>query len=665
MSLRFGPFELDPDREELKRSGLALRLAGQPFQILRLLVDRAGELVTREEIQAKIWGEETHVGFEQGINTAIRQIRMVLGDHAEAPQYVQTIPRRGYMFIAPVERRALSPPKADGGLRARRSTWQAVVTVTLLSILVAARHRTPAAHTVAVHPFRTIGAKPMGVDDRVFAEELRAAIAVLPARSVTLIASPGDRADLVIDGTIQRAGNGIRVIVSGIDGRSHAQLWSDTYERPNDWTDGIAIETAHRVAHTIAQRYLPPPRHEPVVVTKARPPAMELYRKGRAERNRDPERARRLFETALVAEPRFAEALSALADIWTVRTLSAAPRLRRDAAWTAKDYASRALQLQPRNAEAWSAMGVIALQYEYDLPAADDALRRATVCDPEYSDAHFNLAVALTARGQFNDALREYAIARQLDPIAFDLHPMEPLLHLHARRYEDSLARYRESLALNRDATGLLLGMLSVHVLQHHWPEAIELSHRIAAQRETPIQTVPPTEAGFQDAYRALEPFILDSHRRGLFNEYTVATYYAELGDKERALAQLQRAITNHAPSVSYILVDPRLDRLRKDPRFPALLQGTKLAERLSSQSLSDEPLIAPRIEHAGHALPVRLVDRRGHRSRAGAQRGLVDRIAVGDEEMVGTARRPPLPVRLAQLDHGLAEADLGVLHLA
>src|SRR5687767_10769217 len=102
--LQFGPFELDAEREELRRSGLVVRLARQPFRILLLLVRRAGELVLREEIHSAIWGNETYVDFEHGINTAIRQIRFALGDHAGTPRYVRTLPRRGYSFIASVER---------------------------------------------------------------------------------------------------------------------------------------------------------------------------------------------------------------------------------------------------------------------------------------------------------------------------------------------------------------------------------------------------------------------------------------------------------------------------------------------------------------------------------------------------------------------------------
>jgi DNA-binding winged helix-turn-helix (wHTH) protein/tetratricopeptide (TPR) repeat protein len=600
--LRFGPFELDPDREDLRRSGLDLRLHGQPLQILLLLLDRAGQVVTREEIQTAVWGDETHVGFEQGINTAIRQIRAVLNDNAEAPRYVRTIPRRGYVFIAPVERivspesggpesavpvvAAVVAPAAPPGRkrRARRSaaavTIAAVMAIVLASsfaaILAAWRHR--GAVTIAVSPFRAIGTKSTGVDARAFAEELEAAIALLPERHVRLITD--GRADIVIEGTVQRTAEGLRVIASAIDSRSDLQLWSETYERPAEWTDGIAIETAHRVELAIAQRYLPPPKRAPSLVTRVRPRALELYRLAREQQDHDPIAAARSFEQALAAEPRFAEALSGLSDLAGERMLRSRPPERNREARRAADYARRAIELQPKNAEAWSIRGLVALQYDYDLAAAEAAFRRAIDGDTDYAVAHFNLAATLTARGRFDEALTEYSAARQLDPARFGLHPMEARIYLCARRYDDALARYRESRAVSREDTALILGQIAAYAAQHRWRDAITATQSLAELKDLPKDIVPATEDGFLQAYRKFEPFIREGCRNGTFNDYVGAAYYAELGDRERALEWLRISIASHAPSVSYALVDPRLDSLRDDPRFHALLRATKLGTR-------------------------------------------------------------------------------------
>jgi tetratricopeptide (TPR) repeat protein len=420
--------------------------------------------------------------------------------------------------------------------------------------------------------------KSTGIDERAFAEELQAAIALLPERHVRLTTEPDGRADIVIEGTVQRTPeDGLRVIASAIDADSDLQIWSETYERPSEWTDGIAIETAHRVALALARRYLPPPKREPTLMTRASSKALEPYRRARAERDQDPITAERFFEQALAAEPRFPEALSGLADIAGERMLAGPPPLRAGAARRAADYARRAIALQPCNAEAWSMRGLIALQYDYDLAAAEDAFRRAIACDAEYAVAHFNLAAALASRGKFNEALRAYSIARQLDPASFAVHPMEARIHLYARRFDDALARYRESLAVSREAPPLLLGQIAAYAAQRRWREAIAASQRLAQQRKLPNPNVPATEDGFRQAYRTLEPYIRESCRNGTFNDYIAAAYYAELGDRERALAWLQLSIDNHAPSVSYALVDPRLDSLRTDPRFHQLLRQTKL----------------------------------------------------------------------------------------
>jgi len=591
---RFGPFTLDLSREELKRSGLDLRLHGQPMQILQLLIDKAGEIVTREEIQTAIWGDETHVGFEQGINTAIRQIRAILGDNAEAPRYIRTVPRRGYVFIATVERDAEREPIEAAPVpipvprRRRIRHSAAAVTVaaamalilaasSFLAVLLARRHRLPVARTIAVSPFRTIGIRNTGVDERMFAEELRAAIGLLPERHVRLITEPDARADILIEGTIQRTPDGVRVIASGIDTASGLQLWSETYERPNEWTDGIAIETAHRVALEIARRYLPVPRREPVLMTRVNPRALDAYRRARAERDPDPDASQRFFEQALAAEPRFPEALSGLADIWTQRMLGGPGPVRKWNATRAADYARRAIALQPCNAEAWSARGLIATQYEYDLAAGEDGFRRAVACDPEYGAAHFNLAATYASRGKFDDALREYAIARQLDPASFAVHPMEARIHLYARQYDAALARYRESLSVTRESPALLFGHIATYVAQHRWREAVAASQLLGERLAIPIPEVPPTEKGFREAYRHLEPFVRQACRNGTFNDYVAAAYYAELGDSEQALEWLERSIDNRAPSVSFALVDPRMDFLRADPRFQQLLGRTKL----------------------------------------------------------------------------------------
>lgn len=586
--LRFGPFEIDPDGEELRRSGTLVRLAGQPFRILLLLIRRAGDVVSREEIHAAIWGNETYVDFEHGTNTAIRQIRSALADNAEQPRYIRTLPRRGYSFIAAVEQVAkadkpavkpIAEPKPRPA-RARRPTV-AIVAVAIIVALLAASYRfvppSPGARAIAVEPFRRLGPPIAGVDERTFAEELRATIARLPRAGISLIEG-GGRADYVIDGTVRQTEDGSRVIVSIVDAASKTQIWSETFQRPAKRSDGMAVEVAHRVMRELAHRFLPAPHSEPALRTQAPPRAIALYNRARLAHSRsqayDWMRTKALYEAVLHEEPRFAEAWSGLSDVWAGQALQGPIAACDRAAAQALTCARRAVALQPGNAEAHSTLGLLAAQRDYDLAAAEDELRRATVGDPQYVDARVNLAMVLAMRGQSDDSLREFAVAQQLDPAGLDLSQFEPLIHLYARRYEDARARYRDILAVNPDSVGATWGLMFTYVAQKNWSEALALAATI---RPEAVKTVPATEEGFLSVYGGFDSYLQDARRQEKLNDYFLAIYYAQIHDRDRSFQSLNRAIDIHTPAVSYIMVDPRLDTLRGDPRFRAALARINL----------------------------------------------------------------------------------------
>src|SRR5262249_34231466 len=208
---------------------------------------------------------------------------------------------------------------------------------------------------------------------------------------------------------------------------------------------GLPIEVAHSVLCEVARRYLPTPRHAPLLRSHPSPHALALYRQARLEHERSVPYARAepadaLFEQAVHEEPRFAEAWSGLADLWADRMLAGGDRA--SAARRTRELAQRALALQPDNAEALSALGGVAARYDYVLPAAEAVSRRAVAADPEYAAAHFNLAVVLTARGAFDEAFASFNTARQLDPVMFDHSALEPLFYFYARRYEDAAAGF-------------------------------------------------------------------------------------------------------------------------------------------------------------------------------------------------------------------------------
>lgn len=605
---RFGPFELDPEAGELKRAGLVLRLPPQPLRILFLLVSRAGEMVTREEIQQAIWGSETFVDFDHGINSAIRNIRYVLGDTAEASRYVRTTPRRGYTFIAPVERLARpgpapaneeveeqSPeepvlPQAQSALRSWAIAAALIVAVVALGAIVARLHggvfsSAAKGRDVAVLPFRWIGPPVPGLDARMFDEEVTARIAGLPARHVRIVEGDPARADVSIEGVIRSVDGNVRVIVSAIDRRSHAQLWSDTIERPADREDGIPLEVAHRTMVELARRFLPRPRYEPLLLTKVRRPALERYRQARGERrvpSSDINRIRANYEAVIREEPRFAEAWSGLSELWSVLALAGPANDQDRAAGETRRTALRALALQPRNAEALASLGVIAAQVDFNFPAAEELFRRAAAADPEYVEAHFDLAIVLAMRGRGEESLRSFTVARQLDPITYDLAPTHPLLYMHARRFEDARAHYREILAVHPESRPAQWGLMATQIALRQWDEAIRLARTI--EGPSTAGPVPATAAGFLQVYRRLAPAVEQGRRDRIHNEYLVATYYAQAGDADHAFEALERAVAIRSPLLGYLRVDPRLDNLRRDARFTRLLVKSRLMPAAAPQ---------------------------------------------------------------------------------
>lgn len=580
---RFGPFELDADNEELRRAGLVIRLPRQPLRILLLLVRRAGEVVSREEIQSAVWGDETYVDYEHGINSAIRAIRVALGDCAETPRYVRTLPRRGYSFVAPVERAEAVKPVAAEVVAAKAvarpphsktGIAAAILVVVALVALVAVLSRTrTTSRTVAIEPFRRLGPPIAGIDEHSFAEELRATLGKLPRQHVTV---GNSRPDLVIGGTIREDADGVRVIVSAADAKSQTQIWSETFQRTPSRKEGMAVEVAHRTMHEVARRYLPAPVREPPLETKVMPSTFRLYKRARLLHARtqayDWMRTKELYEAALREEPRFAEAWSGLSDVYILQALV---KLDAQAAVQAGHCARRALALQPKNAEALSTLALLAAQRDYDLAAAEDLIRRAVAADPAYVDGRGNLAMILAMRGQFAESLREWKVAWQLDPVTNDLLPVEPSLYLYARRYDDARARYRDILAVNPESQPAHWGMMYTYVLQHNWVDGVAQAKLL---REAPKDPIEPTQSGFMKLYVSFEPAMVETRRRERINDYFLAVYYAQCGRRDRALELLNRAVDTRVPAVSYIMVDPRLDPLRGDPRFNALLARLNLA---------------------------------------------------------------------------------------
>ena len=601
---RFGKFELVPDLAQLRKSGTIVRLPHQPFRVLHLLVSRAGTVVTREEIRQELWGSETFVDFEHGINAAIRNIRFALNDHAEAPRYLETIPRRGYRFIAAVERDAAPPggaPEARTTPAATRSRRPLTLAVVLLASIAAGalireNPSPPATHRVAILPFRVIGERlPAELDARAFAEEVHTRLSRLRPERISVIdpnlvasrartnvplseLARATGADSLVIGTIRKTADGARVIVRCVDGHSQKELWTQTHERTFRESRAFPIAVAHRVVHAIAAQVLPPAREEPVLRTHVNAAALNLYRQARVERTlpmpqQNPERALELFHAALRAAPRFAEAWAGIGEVWLERAISSAGSHQMPDVEKARPALLRAIALDPNCAEAQNDYGLLLLLFDHDYAGAETAFRRAVRIDPELSQAHSNLAWVLSAMAKHDEAIAVYHRAQQLDPMMLSPDRAMAVIYLMARRYDEASAEYREVELVKQNVTGVQWGLMAALIAQSQYDEASAVIARMKPQGNVPVSLHEP----FEKAYRRLEPVMHAADREYIGHDYVLAAYYAQGGDRDRAFEHLDRAIEAHAALTIYLNVDPRLDNLRSDPRFAARLSKMNL----------------------------------------------------------------------------------------
>lgn len=599
---RFDRFELLPDLGELRKRGTRLHLAPQPYRVLQILVERAGEVVTREEIQQALWSG-TFVDYEQGINTAIRRIRFVLNDNAETPRFLQTIPRRGYCFMAPVER--LYPRASSGWLEAtvapapplqlveplplvvpetprRRRMPLAFALAAAAVMLLAARgsHRaaegTRGAVRVAVAPVR-VGPQVPAPSERQIVEELRTHLERVQPDHIRVV-DAGAAADLRIETSLQDGGDVTRAAARIVDLRTGKEVWTETLNRKDGRTDDFPLEIALRVTRAVTERYSPAPRDEPVVRTAAvSPRALALYRQARALRSGTPARsdldgALALFRQAVELEPKFAEAWSGIGNIWSERSGASTGEARAKAMAEARGAIERAIALDPRSAEAMNDYARLLMMRERKYAAAEVWLRRAVEADPQYVPTHTTLALLLAAMGQNDKAIAAFRRAQELAPNRYQPSPNLAFLYLMGQRPDDAIAEYHASRLVMRTSFTANWGSMWASAMAGRWDDAAQW---LSAALEEPVSlgNDPDRAASFRRELRRLGPKLDAMERTGRFDPYAVSVYHALCHDNDRALAALDRAIAAESLNAIYTYVDPRLETIRTDPRFQARLE--------------------------------------------------------------------------------------------
>jgi TolB-like protein/DNA-binding winged helix-turn-helix (wHTH) protein/Tfp pilus assembly protein PilF len=621
--LGFGSFEVDLASGELRREGRKVRLQDQPLHLLVLLLERAGEVVTREELRNELWPADTFVDFDHSLNTAVRKLREALGDSAEAPRYVETLARRGYRFLAPVTERepaaplppsadAVRPPAPPTAARGPSLTPRVVLIAVVLgaAALVAywvGTHAGPRTRpgprlTLAVLPFDNLSneADQEYLSDGLTEEMITQLARLDPtrlrvtARSSTWKYKRADRdlrrlrqelgADYVLEGSVRRAGERVRVTAQLVQVVDQTHIWAETYEREMRDVLVLESEVARSVARAIAITLAPEAEARLARARPVRPESYQDYLRGRYFWNRRTEAALRqalgYFQQAVAADPGYAPAYSGLADCYS--SLGASSVVGglppRQAMPEAKAAALKALEIDGSLAEAHTSLAIVHLLYDWDLAASEKEFKRALDLDPDYTAAHHWYSHCLLPLGRTEESLAESRRALELEPLNLVINIHLGWHYLYARQYDEAIEQYRRTLELDpgfpqakryaawaflqkgrhADAIAALQAVLSA--LGRKPEVEAELGHALAvAGRRAEARTV-------------LEGLTQLSSSRYV-SPYSVALVHAGLGDRDQALAWLDKAYAERSDYMPYLGLEPMLDSLRSDPRFDALVR--------------------------------------------------------------------------------------------
>jgi TolB-like protein/DNA-binding winged helix-turn-helix (wHTH) protein/Tfp pilus assembly protein PilF len=625
--VRFGEFEFDCGTRELKKNGQTVRLEPQPAKVLSVLVRNAGEIVTRQELIREVWGAETFVDFDQGLNYAIRRIRAALEDDADAPRFLETVPKTGYRLIAPIAKLTSGdkesvdpapPPPARTRPKLNRVTIAGLVLVPVLTLsaIAAWRYhrgqlsaRSGAEFTsLAVLPLRNLSADPEqeyfsdGMTDELItdlaeSEKLRVTSHTSVERYKNTKMPLQEIAkqlgvDAIVEGTVMRIEGRVRITVQLIDGRSDQHLWADSYERDLRDVLGLQDEVAGRIAAEIGTNIVSRGQSGPAMTERKVSPdaykqanstlnveAHEAYLRGRywwRRRGADAEaKGLQFFQHAVEIDPTYAAAWAGIADSYAVMAHHGGLPAN-EAMPKAKAAALKALDLDDSLAEAHTSLALIKFSYDWDYPGAEREFKRAIELDPNYATAHHWYAHYLVVACRFDQALIEIQLARQLDPYSVVINEWWSLIYYYQGQYERSAAQLRSIVELDPAFGPRVYDDLArVYEQQGKYPLAIkerQLAFSAAGKAQDGESLAHAFAAGGSEAYWR-QRLILPQPETGggTGSTLSLALVYSHLRHQEETLRVLDRAYQEHSPWVNFMAREPAFEWLRQDPRFKSL----------------------------------------------------------------------------------------------
>ena len=636
---RFGPYEVDFRAGELLKNGRKIRLQDQPLQVLALLLENPGDVVTREELRQKLWPGDTFGGFDHGLNNAINRLREALNDSADMARFIETLPRRGYRFVGEVTEEAstanaqpdfvtevVARGEAAGATEEARvetplpsslpSTWRSwklwliTVIAPLAAVLIIAYavHKRPFAssasmriQSIAVLPLENLSGDPSqeyfadGMTDALITDLAQIRALRVSSRTSTmrykgskkqLPQIAGElRVDAVVEGTVVRSGERVRVDAQLIQASTDRHLWAKSYER--DLRDVVALqsEVAQAVADEIHVQITSEERMRLGAALPVNGEAYQAYLKGRFLLNERTENAvqkgLKFFDQAIASDSRYAPAYSGLSDSYDLLGFFGALPPK-EAYPRAKAAAIKALELDPSLAEAHVSLADTMYWWDWDWTNAEAEFKRAIELNSKDGSTYRKYGNFLAGIGRHEESIVAAKKAIELDPLSSTFGTHLAWMYYLARQYDLAAVQYERTLEMNPNYARARRDFSLTLVEKGQYEDAIRQAHRAIELSEASPAMLKPlgyayAKAGKRDEARKVLRDLQEMAKTRYVSAVDPAVIYAALGEKDAAFSFLQKAYQEHAGQLLWLNVNPALDSLRSDARFAELVNRVGL----------------------------------------------------------------------------------------
>lgn len=638
--ISFGAFEADLKSGELRRKGIRLKLPEQPFKVLVILLERAGEVVTREDLRRQIWPNDVFVDFDQGLNKAVNRVREVLGDSANNPRFIETIPRRGYRFIAPVVHcgsikdtdaaaelsvqseqnlvpnpttkllsrapsTSVSPTKSPKRIKLFR-LWYALAAIVLVCLAALSWHRsvtvTAPVKFIAIMPFSTASNSPEldymadGITESVINDLSQLRQVRVMARSTVyryrargldpMAAAVEMKVHAILTGTISKRGDKFLVVAELVGVPEGTRLWGKQYELSAKELVSIQDRIALGIATSLELRLGSDDRARLLQSQPSDPEAYRLYLQARFFWNQRSKegylKSIELFQAAIARDPTYARAYAGLSDSYSF--------LGRDEAPTseympkARAAVERALSLDDGLGEAHASLAMMTFVNEWNFKAAEHEYRRALDLDPSYATGHHLYGMYLASQGDFKQSQSQLDQAAQLDPLS----PIIALCRGYPESYqghiEPAIRAAEEALEMSPSFDPAIEDLMIYYERQGRQEAAMQQAVALLHVRGEHQLADAVQAANRRSGYRAALRTWFEAEEKRAAREYVsplrIAILAMRAGDMDKAFAWLDEAINARNAGLVYLTVDPKYARLRSDPRFARVCERVGLNQR-------------------------------------------------------------------------------------